>query len=160
MRTASEVLRSLEQRIARLEGRTASSKRSASLTAHHRKVSSMMNLNFKVYTDEYDLSGDDREYLLDSAVKHLSKVFGGRVSIDGGSYEEFLLCSMGVTLTEAGEIMSLVERKDVGHLTIPAGVGASPVYAQDFYLSDGRGRTIAEGDDLIEYLTNAGVMIN
>jgi len=120
----------------------------------------MMKLNFKVYTDDYDLSEDDRDMLLDSAVKHLSKVFGGRVSIDGGSYGEFHLCSMGVTLKEAGEIMSLVERKDVGHLTIPVGMGASPVYAQDFYLSDVRGKTIAEGDDLIEYLTNAGVMIN
>lgn len=160
MRTASEVLRSLEARIARLEGRTASSNRSASLTAHHRKVSSMMNLNFKVYTDDYDLLEDGREYLLGSAVKNLTKVFGGKISIDGGSYGEFLLCSMNVTLTEAGEIMSYVERNDVAHLTITAGVGRDPVYAQDFFLSDGRGRTIAEGDKLVKYLTNAGVMIN
>ncbi len=150
----------LEHNDVRVASDAFSSKRSASLTAHHRKVSSMMKLNFKVYTDDYDLLEEGRDMLLDSAVKHLSKVFGGRVSIDGGSYGEFHLCSIDVTLTEAGEIMSLVERKDVAHLTIPAGVGREPVYAQDFYLSDGRGRTIAEGDDLIEYLTKAGVMIN
>ncbi len=161
MRTASEVLRSLEARIARLEGRTASSKRSASLTAPHRKSASHNDMDYKVWT--YDLmftlyqegsilSDDELEKMLRASVNDLTKIFDEKVYIED-YMDGRLSCGISnLDLESVHRIMKYVDRFAVGPYTIETRRG-SGVYANGFVLlDDNSGRRVAEGDELMDLL--------
>lgn len=167
-RSASEIIRNLERRIARLETRNASSASTRNASDFDPRKA-VVYFDLTLDEDSALKDGVDESSILDmerKAVKSLEKSLKVRISNEGHDYHGDLICSFALkSLEHAEKLMETIARNaESGHDTLDAGV--EHFYAQNFlfypqgvngnsYSIDGEGD--ADGD-LFAYLEYQGVI--
>ena len=164
-RSASSVIRNLEQRIARLE--RASSKVASDFDPRKAVMYFEIQLgnNLAEMINYEEISVSELESMESKALKNVSRLLKVRVENEGHDHWGDLICKIAVnSLEEVAKIVEIVQRNTIGgedqidlgrhfsahHFTLyPTGVNGRPIYQMG-----GNGGY----EDLEEYLEEAGVL--